>query len=108
MDKTFRQTVEELHGRIARNIEQAAIERMDRLSEGATVAEATSDIANESLRAAVMDILLYSHLCARIRAMAPSMLNQAQMDELLAYIRERIVPYTPFSNYRKHIANQQD
>jgi hypothetical protein len=108
LDKTFRQTVEELHGRIARNIEQAAIERMDRLSEGATVAEATSDIANASLRAAVMDILLYSHLCARIRAMAPNVLNQAQMDELLAYVHERIVPYTPFSNYRKHISNQWD
>jgi len=108
LDKTFRQTVEELHGRIARNIEQAAIERMNRLSEGATVAEATADIANESLRAAVMDILLYSHLCARIRAMAPSMLNQAQMDELLAYVHERIVPYTPFSHYQKHISNQRD
>ncbi len=108
MDKTFRQTVEELHGRIARNIEQAAMERIERLSEGATVAEATSDITNESLRAAVMDILLYSHLCARIRAMTPSVLNQAQMEELLSYVRERIIPYTPFNNYRKRVSDQWD
>ena len=101
LDKTFKQTVEELHGRIARNIEQAAMERIDRLTEGVTVAEATADIANESLRAAVMDILLYSHLCARLRAMTPGMLTQEQMNELLLYVRERIVPYTPYNKHRQ-------
>lgn len=100
LDKTFKQTIEELHDRIARNIEQAAMERIDRLSEGATVAEATADITNESLRAAVMDILLYSHLCARLRAMSPGTLTREQMNELLSYVRERIEPYTPYNKNR--------
>ncbi|GHO97001.1 hypothetical protein KSF_070490 [Reticulibacter mediterranei] len=100
MDKTFKQTIEELHGRIARNIEQAAMERIDRLTEGSTVAEATADISNESLRAAVMDILLYSHLCARLRALTPGTLTREQGNELLSYVRERIVPYTPYPKNR--------
>ena len=90
-DKTFKQALEELNTRIAKNIQDAILARIERLIGGATVAEVTADIDDERMRRTVSDLLLYLQVDALIASLeALGVLNHKQVEEIHVYLRDRL------------------
>lgn len=90
-DKTFQQALEELQSRLAKELHEAALARVSRLNQGATVAEAVADIANKHKRNVVRDFLLCVRITAIVKQMeALDLLNHEQAKELLAYLKEHL------------------
>lgn len=90
-DRTFQQALEELQARLAKELHEAALARVSRLNQGATVAEAVADIANRHKRNVVHDFLLRVRVMALVKQMETlDLLNQKQAKELLAYLNEHL------------------
>ncbi len=90
-DKSFKQALEELNTRIAKEIQDAIVARIERLIGGATVAEVTADIDDERMRRTVSDLLLYLQVDALIASLEPlGVLNHKQVEEIHAYLRDRL------------------
>src|SRR5947209_7027374 len=90
-DKSFKQAMEELNTRIAKEIQDAILARIERLIGGATVAEVTADIDDERMRRTVSDFLLYLRVDALIASLEPlGVLNHRQVEEIHTYLRDRL------------------
>ena len=90
-DRTYQQALKDLTARIAKDLQEAIQARIERLVGGATVVEATADIEDEHMRSAVKDIMLHLHLDALTSTLGSlDILNQKQIDELHAYLRDHL------------------
>ncbi len=90
-DKTFKQAMEELNTRIAKEIQDAILARIERLIGGATVSEVTVDIDDERMRRTISDVLLYLRVDALVASLEPlGVLNHKQVEEIHAYLRDRL------------------
>jgi hypothetical protein len=83
--------MEELNSRIAKDLQDMIVARIERLIRGATVAEVTTDIDDERKRRTVSDLLLYLQVDALIASLEPlGVLNHKQVEEIHAYLSDRL------------------
>jgi predicted metalloenzyme YecM len=83
-DKSFQQAIQDLQDRISSNF-QTAINHM--LLHGTTATNATLDIKDEKMRAAVTDMLISGQIMALLTLMRDlQILDKAHHDEFIKYL----------------------